>query len=159
MEEAIIVLILGLGGVLSAVGVGGQRRFKRMDDLEEEREKLLKRITALEQESARVPELQRQVEILTQQLGDMQLRLSEAEKTLDGKERELERLTDENTAQKVALKERDEHIKALGVRVETYERALQLVGGERAHAAPEPAPESAEKAADDAAQKEQGRGD
>lgn len=145
MEQATIALIFAIAGLISAVGIGVRMLFNRMGDLEDMNKKATARIAELEEQQKRVPELERRIGILTDQLGAMQDRLEEAEKTLDGKERELERLVDETAAQKVALKERDAALAAMVVRVETYERALALVGGERAKPDPEPsAPESAD---------------
>lgn len=157
MQIELLSAVAGLAGLVVAVGYYLLGRLKTLEaDNAEQREKDLKakeeelaalrhRVADLEEKQKRVPEMERQIATLVRQLEDQQKRLDATEAALDGKERELERLVDETAAQKVALKERDAALAAMVVRVETYERALALVGGERAKPDPEPsAPESAD---------------
>lgn len=149
MQIELLSAVAGLAGLVVAVGYYLLGRLKTLEaDNAEQREKDLKakeeelaalrhRVADLEEKQKRVPEMERQIATLVRQLEDQQKRLDATEAALDGKERELERLVDETAAQKVALKERDAALAAMVVRVETYERALQLVGGERRAPAPE----------------------
>lgn len=166
MQIELLSAVAGLTGLVVAVGYYLLGRLKTLEaDNAEQREKDLKakeeelaalrhRVADLEEKQKRVPEMERQIATLVRQLEDQQKRLDATEAALDGKERELARLTEENAALKVGLREKTVEAQTLAVRVETYERALQLVGGERRA----PAPEAGELSTEAGKEQETGRG-
>ena len=143
MQIELISAVAGLTGLVVAVGYYLLGRLKTLEaDNAEQREKDLKakeeeltalrhRVADLEEKQKRIPEMERQIATLVRQLEDQQKRLDATAAALDGKERELARLTEENAALKAGLREKTAEAQTLAVRVETYEHALQLVGGER----------------------------
>lgn len=157
MQIELLSAVAGLAGLVVAVGYYLLGRLKTLEaDNAAQREKDLKakeeeltalrhRVADLEEKQKRIPEMERQIATLMRQLEDQQKRLDATVAALEGKERELAWLTEENTALKAGLREKTVEAQTLAVRVETYERALALVGGERAKPDPEPsAPESAD---------------
>lgn len=142
MEQAIIGMLVSLGSVLAAGGLGARLLFRRMEKLEEaneqhqekirkERDALQKQVADLETKVAKVPALQKQVDTLIQQLAEMQERQEETERALaeaNNREEALRRENDELRADRDKWKREAHDLKTANA---TYERALTLLGMER----------------------------
>lgn len=164
--SAILVAAAGLIGVIAATGGYLLNRLRQLEEdtdnkrradmqqLSDENVRLMRRLADAEEKLRRMPELEMQVSTLTRTTADLQKRLEAALERLDDRERELARLTEENAALKEGLREKTAEAQTLAVRVETYERALQLVGGERRA----PAPEAGETSTEAEKEQETGRG-
>lgn len=142
MEQAIIGLLIGLGGLLTAGGIGARLLFQRMETLEresaayqekirKERDDLRRQVADLEARVAKVPQLEKQVDTLIQQLAEMQKRQEETEKALaeaNNREKALQRENEELRAERDKWKREAHDLKTANA---TYERALALLGMER----------------------------
>lgn len=165
--SAIILAVAGLIGVITATGWYLLNRLRRLESdtdekrkadmrtLQEENRRLTQRLADAEDKLRRVPEMELQISTLTRQTADLQKRLDEALDRLDDRERELERLTEENATLRDTLKTKSADCATLAVKVETYENALRLVGSERAKPEPET---SAQESEDTAPEKQEGTG-
>lgn len=142
MTEAIAGLLVGVGGLLTAGGIGARLLFKRMERLEtdsashqeairKERDELRRQVADLEAKVAKVPALQKQVDTLIQQLAEMQERQAETEKALaeaHDREARLRCENDDLRAERDKWKAEAHDLKTANA---TYERALTLLGLER----------------------------
>jgi TolA-binding protein len=68
---------------------------QKLAEKQQENDRLLKRVADLEEQAKQVPELQDQVRVLCDQLGDLQVWKIKAEPELEQNQREIKRLTSE----------------------------------------------------------------
>lgn len=142
MDQAIIGLLVSLGSLLTAGGIGARLLFKRMETLEQanatyqekirkERDDLKRQVADLEARVAKVPALQKQVDTLIQQIAEMQERQAETEKALaeaNDREKVLRRENDELRTDRDKWKQEAHDLQTANA---TYEKALTLLGMER----------------------------
>ena len=138
MDEALVALLMGVGGILTALSIGARMLFRRMARLEhdsdahykqvcDERNELKQRVADLEVKVKRVPVLESQVSTLLAEMSTLQQQVRELQTELDAERDSKARLEREIAA---VTTERDRLAKEahdLQTQVGTYERVLTLL--------------------------------
>ena len=138
--EVLLGALAGLVSLIVAVGSYLLRRLQRLEreaearhaeqieSVRQENDRLRARVADLEEKAKRVPELERQIGVITRELEDLQAWKKTAQATLDARERRIKELEKENKRLEEegrTLREENERLKTeKGV----YERALVLLG-------------------------------
>lgn len=146
------LFIAGVGTILLVVGGAGKYILSRLAKFDERTEAdiqnakkengdLKARIADLEEKAKRVPELERRLQTLLDEMGDMQKRLGKTEAALDTKSAELERSLEGNRRLQQELADKCKEIEALTIQNEAYKTALSLIGDKLASISTPPAPE------------------
>lgn len=132
LVEAIIAVLMAIAGLIGLLTVFGRYMLGRMREQDADNKRRIQdledEVARLRIDAAKVPELLRQVEILTDTLHSTQKRLDEAEARAERKQAE-------NEAHLEQIAERDKRIRSLEracddhqLRIQAYERVFELQG-------------------------------
>lgn len=123
--DLILVVLVGLVGPGGIATLLTRFFIGKVNEKDKTIGKLQERVTELEEQQKKVPILEQQVATLIGELQDLRGRLDNKEELLKRAEADRDRL-------KTDVQTKDQLIAALNVRIASYERALELLGVERA---------------------------